>query len=227
MARWGRGLLIGAAALLVIGGAAALVGWHLAQSYLHGPGPLPRTTVVELPRGSGVSAIATRLAAAGAIEHPLAFVALARALGKDRVLRAGEYALEPGMSPEAILAMEQKKIHPHDRILVRITATAGKSFLDRMIALVEGASRQRTPNEIALSLVLSAFTLIFLIVVAALWPMAANAEAYMGDYLGVQLADTIKGFKGIVAGEYDHLPEQAFYMVGTIDEAFEKAKKVA
>ncbi len=55
-----------------------------------------------------------------------------------------------------------------------------------MIALVEGAARQRTPNEIALSLVLSAFTLIFLIVTATLWPMAANAEAYMADYLGAQ-----------------------------------------
>ncbi|HLN33526.1 MAG TPA: potassium-transporting ATPase subunit KdpB [Gemmataceae bacterium] len=72
-----------------------------------------------------------------------------------------------------------------DRIIVRITASAGKSFLDRMIALVEGAIRQRTPNEIALSLVLSAFTLIFLIVTAALLPMALNAELYMKDYLGV------------------------------------------
>src|SRR5437763_9148446 len=71
-----------------------------------------------------------------------------------------------------------------DRIVVRITASAGQSFLDRMIALVEGAARQRTPNEIALSLVLSAFTLIFLIVTAALWPMALNAELYMKDYLG-------------------------------------------
>jgi K+-transporting ATPase ATPase B chain len=71
-----------------------------------------------------------------------------------------------------------------DRIVVQITASAGKSFLDRMIALVEGASRQRTPNEIALSLVLSAFTLIFLIVTAALWPMALNAEIYMQSYLG-------------------------------------------
>jgi len=53
-----------------------------------------------------------------------------------------------------------------------------------MIALVEGAIRQRTPNEIALSLVLSAFTLIFLIVTATLWPMALNAELYMKDYLG-------------------------------------------
>ena len=68
-----------------------------------------------------------------------------------------------------------------DRIVVRITAGAGNSFLDRMIALVEGAIRQRTPNEIALSLVLSAFTFIFLLVTVALWPMARHAEAYMQD----------------------------------------------
>ena len=63
-----------------------------------------------------------------------------------------------------------------DRIVVQITGSKGDSFLDRMIALVEGAIRQRTPNEIALSLVLSAFTLIFLIVVIPLWPMSYNAE---------------------------------------------------
>jgi K+-transporting ATPase ATPase B chain len=73
-----------------------------------------------------------------------------------------------------------------DRIVVEITASAGKSFLDRMIALVEGAIRQRTPNEIALSLVLSAFTLIFLIVTAALWPMALHAERYMAEFAGVK-----------------------------------------
>jgi len=72
-----------------------------------------------------------------------------------------------------------------DRIVVQITAAAGESFLDRMIALVEGAVRQRTPNEIALTLVLSAFTLIFLIVVIPLWPMALNAEIYMMGYLGI------------------------------------------
>ena len=43
----------------------------------------------------------------------------------------------------------------------------------------------------------------------------------------VSLEDTVKGFKGIVAGEYDHMPESAFYMVGTIEEAVEKAKKMA
>jgi potassium-transporting ATPase ATP-binding subunit len=72
-----------------------------------------------------------------------------------------------------------------DRIVIRITMGAGQSFLDRMIALVEGAIRQRTPNEIALTLVLSAFTLIFLIVVVPLWPMAWNAEQYMVSYLGI------------------------------------------
>jgi K+-transporting ATPase ATPase B chain len=73
-----------------------------------------------------------------------------------------------------------------DRIVVRITSGAGDSFLDRMIALVEGAIRQRTPNEIALTLVLSAFSLVFLIVVIALWPMAWNAEQYMAGYLGLK-----------------------------------------
>jgi F-type H+-transporting ATPase subunit beta len=54
------------------------------------------------------------------------------------------------------------------------------------------------------------------------------AEVFTGTPgVFVQLADTIKGFKGIVAGDYDHLPEAAFYMVGTIDEAVEKAKKMA
>ncbi len=72
-----------------------------------------------------------------------------------------------------------------DRIVVQIATAAGESFLDRMIALVEGAVRQRTPNEIALTLVLSAFTLIFLIVVIPLWPMALSAEIYMMGYLGI------------------------------------------
>ena len=59
-----------------------------------------------------------------------------------------------------------------DRIVIRVTAEPGQSFLDKMIALVEGASRQKTPNEIALTIVLSAFSLIFLIVTATLYPMA-------------------------------------------------------
>jgi len=59
-----------------------------------------------------------------------------------------------------------------DWIIVRITAVAGSSFLDRMIALVEGAERQKTPNEIALSILLSGLTLILLIAVTTLWGVA-------------------------------------------------------
>ena len=52
-----------------------------------------------------------------------------------------------------------------DRIVVEITQEPGQSFLDRMIALVEGAERRKTPNEIALSILLAGLTLVFLVVV--------------------------------------------------------------
>jgi K+-transporting ATPase ATPase B chain len=59
-----------------------------------------------------------------------------------------------------------------DRIIVQITQEPGKSFIDRMIALVEGANRQKTPNEIALNILLAALTIIFLFAVATLQPLA-------------------------------------------------------
>jgi K+-transporting ATPase ATPase B chain len=59
-----------------------------------------------------------------------------------------------------------------DRIVVRITAEPGETFLDRMIALVEGSARQKTPNEIALNLLLASLTLIFLLAVVTLQPFA-------------------------------------------------------
>lgn len=59
-----------------------------------------------------------------------------------------------------------------DSLKIRITATPGESFLDKMISLVEGAKRQKTPNEIALTLILVSLTMIFLIVVVTLYPMA-------------------------------------------------------
>ena len=59
-----------------------------------------------------------------------------------------------------------------DSITVRVTANPGESFLDRMIALVEGAQRQKTPNEIALSILLSGLTIVFLIAVATLLPFS-------------------------------------------------------
>ncbi|KGO86143.1 potassium transporter KtrB [Flavobacterium rivuli WB 3.3-2 = DSM 21788] len=64
-----------------------------------------------------------------------------------------------------------------DRIKVRVTTEPGESFLDKMIALVEGASRQKTPNEIALTILLAGFTLIFIIVCVTLKPFADFSKA--------------------------------------------------
>ncbi len=70
-----------------------------------------------------------------------------------------------------------------DFIKVRITAAPGSTFIDRMIALVEGAERQKTPNELALSILLSGLTIIFLIVCVTLWPLA--------KYSGTVLSATV------------------------------------
>ncbi|MFJ1797049.1 potassium-transporting ATPase subunit KdpB [Kitasatospora griseola] len=64
-----------------------------------------------------------------------------------------------------------------DRIVVRISSEPGKTFIDRMIALVEGAARQKTPNEIALNILLASLTIVFLIAVVTLQPMATYAGA--------------------------------------------------
>ncbi|GAB3285428.1 potassium-transporting ATPase subunit KdpB [Kineosporia babensis] len=67
-----------------------------------------------------------------------------------------------------------------DRIVVRITQKPGESFVDRMIALVEGANRQKTPNEIALNILLASLTIIFLMAVATLQPLAIYAVGEQG-----------------------------------------------
>ncbi len=70
-----------------------------------------------------------------------------------------------------------------DKIKVRVTANPGESFLDRMISLVEGAKRQKTPNEIALTILLSAMTIIFLVVIITLKPF--------GLYSGMSFTITV------------------------------------
>jgi K+-transporting ATPase ATPase B chain len=149
--------------------------------------------------------IAYRLSAAGAVEQ----VSSTELKPGDRVVvKAGQMIPGDGEIIEGIASVDESAITGEsapviraansdasgvtggtfllsDKIVVKITSGTGESFLDRMIALVEGAIRQRSPNEIALTLVLSAFTLIFLIVVIPLWPMAWNAEQYMAGYLGI------------------------------------------
>jgi K+-transporting ATPase ATPase B chain len=74
-----------------------------------------------------------------------------------------------------------------DWIKVRITSNPGETFLDRMIALVEGATRQKTPNEIALSILLSGLTIIFLLAVVTLQPFAIYAHAPQTVFVLVSL----------------------------------------
>ena len=84
-----------------------------------------------------------------------------------------------------------------DRIVVKITQKPGESFIDRMIALVEGANRQKTPNEIALNILLASLTIIFVFAVATLQPLAIFSKA---NNPGVPdtLALTGNGVSGIV-----------------------------
>jgi len=74
-----------------------------------------------------------------------------------------------------------------DWLVVRISANPGESFLDRMIALVEGAKRQKTPNEIALTILLAALTLVFMFATVTLWPFSAYSVdvAKQGEVVGV------------------------------------------
>ena len=68
-----------------------------------------------------------------------------------------------------------------DQIKIRITSNPGETFLDRMIALVEGAQRQKTPNEIALNILIAGLTLIFLLAVITLQPFSAFSVAQAGS----------------------------------------------
>jgi potassium-transporting ATPase ATP-binding subunit len=74
-----------------------------------------------------------------------------------------------------------------DRIVVRITSYPGETFLDRMIALVEGASRQKTPNEVALDILIAGLTLILLVAVVTLQPMAIYDKAIQSTAVLVAL----------------------------------------
>ena len=84
-----------------------------------------------------------------------------------------------------------------DRIVVQITQKPGESFIDRMIALVEGANRQKTPNEIALNILLAALTIIFLLAVVTLQPMAIFSKALQAAAPDTAALDA-NGVTGIV-----------------------------
>lgn len=78
-----------------------------------------------------------------------------------------------------------------DWLIIQVTAEAGESFLDKMIAMVEGASRKKTPNEIALQILLVALTIIFLVVTATLLPFSAFVSQLSGTGAAISITNVI------------------------------------
>ncbi|WP_263729419.1 potassium-transporting ATPase subunit KdpB [Cellulomonas sp. SG140] len=161
---------------------------NLAEAVAEGRG---RAQAASLRR-TRTSTTAHRLRADGTLED-VAGVALT--VGDRVVVAAGEVIPGDGDVVEGVAAVDESAVTGEsapviresggdrsavtggtrvlsDRIVVRITAKPGETFLDRMIALVEGSARQRTPNEIALTLLLASLTLIFLLAVVTLQPFA-------------------------------------------------------
>jgi K+-transporting ATPase ATPase B chain len=123
------------------------------------------------------------LPADGAVVEGIAYVNESAITGESSpVLK------EPGTDMFSSVTAGTKIIS--DWLLIKVTAAAGHSFIDRMIRLVEGAKRQKTPNEIALTVLLSILTLIFLIVVAAIAPVAVylNARINVADLVALLVA---------------------------------------
>ena len=90
-----------------------------------------------------------------------------------------------------------------DRIVIEITQKPGESFIDRMIALVEGASRQKTPNEIALNILLASLTIIFLLATVTLQPLAIFSKtqpAGPAEHLGAGRQRHHRHRDGLAAG---------------------------
>ena len=101
----------------------------------------------------------------GEVIEGVAYVSEAAITGESAPVLKEPGPTSPRPSPAA-------RRSSRDQLMIRITAEPGKTFLDRMIALVEGAERQKTPNEIALNILLAGLTIIFLIVVVTLAPLS-------------------------------------------------------
>ncbi|GEL16699.1 potassium-transporting ATPase subunit KdpB [Pseudonocardia asaccharolytica] len=166
---------------------------NLAETVAEGRGKAQADTL----RRTRTETVARRLRADGSEE---AVPGTALRIGDRVVVEAGEVVPGDGDIVEGIATVDESAITGEsapviresggdrsavtggatvlsDRIVVQVTTKPGESFVDRMIALVEGAQRQKTPNEIALTILLSTLTIIFLLTVVALQPMAGYSGA--------------------------------------------------
>jgi K+-transporting ATPase ATPase B chain len=165
---------------------------NLAEAVAEGRGKAQAATL----RRTRTETTARRVVGSGHEEVP----ASALTVGDTVVIEAGEVVPGDGDVVEGVASVDESAITGEsapviresggdrssvtggtkvlsDRIVVRITARPGESFVDRMIALVEGASRQKTPNEIALNILLASLTIVFLGATVTLQPYAAYSGA--------------------------------------------------
>ena len=160
---------------------------NFAEALAEGRGKAQADTL----RSARTDTVAHRLLSDGTVET----VSASKLVPGDRVVvEAGDIIPADGTVVEGVAAVDESAITGEsapviresggdrsavtggttvlsDRIVVNVTQEPGKSFLDRMIALVEGAERQKTPNEIALNILLAGLTLIFMLVVVTLKPL--------------------------------------------------------
>jgi K+-transporting ATPase ATPase B chain len=171
---------------------------NLAEAVAEGRGKAQAETLRRTKRETAARRLVGWLPGAEVVEERVPGVALR--LGDHVVVEAGQTIPGDGDVVEGIASVDESAITGEsapviresggdrsavtggttvlsDRIVVRITSEPGKTFIDRMIALVEGASRQKTPNEIALNILLAALTIIFLLAVVTLQPMAIYSHA--------------------------------------------------
>jgi K+-transporting ATPase ATPase B chain len=166
---------------------------NFAEAMAEGRGKAQAETL----RRTRTETVANRLTAGGQIEQ---VPAASLRKGDEVMVKAGEFIPADGEIVEGVASVDESAITGEsapviresggdrsavtggtrvisDWIKVRVTSDPGHTFLDRMIALVEGAERQKTPNEIALNILLAVLTLVFLLVVVTLQPFAYYAGA--------------------------------------------------
>ena len=166
---------------------------NLAEAVAEGRGKAQAASL----RRAKTETVANRLRGDGTVEN---VPATGLTLGDKVVVVAGEIIPGDGDVVEGIASVDESAITGEsapviresggdrssvtggtkvlsDRIVVQITARPGESFIDRMIALVEGASRQKTPNEIALNILLASLTIVFLMATVTLQPFAIYSGA--------------------------------------------------
>jgi K+-transporting ATPase ATPase B chain len=176
---------------------------NLAEAVAEGRGKAQAATL----RRAKTDTVAHRLCAHGSIED---VSATQLRLGDRVVVVAGQTIPGDGDVVEGVASVDESAITGEsapviresggdrssvtggtkvlsDRIVVQITAKPGESFIDRMIALVEGASRQKTPNEIALNILLASLTIVFLVATATLQPFAIYSGAEQSSIILVSL----------------------------------------